>query len=143
MPRWWVLGAGLLLICLASSLGVALGSWRQHPLAGILAVLVLGLIEIDLVLSWANPIHLPGGTAWLFPWSAPGSLLNVLPGLTVPYPPPVHVAELAGLIVSRCRRVALAGARPPPRCGNAGRRRGSCYLLERMAGGEAGVGEGT
>ena len=33
-PRLWVLGAGLLLICLAGSFGVALGSWRQHPLAG-------------------------------------------------------------------------------------------------------------
>jgi len=98
VPRWWVLGAGLLLICLAGSLGVALGTWQQHPLAGILTVLVVGLIEIDLVLSWANPIHLPDGTAWLFPWSAPGALLNLLPGVTVPYPPPVHVAELAGLI---------------------------------------------
>ncbi len=98
-PRLWVLGAGLLLICLAGSLGVALGSWRQHPLAGILTVLVLGLIEVDLVLSFANPVHLPGGIAWLFPWSAPGFLLNSLPGLTVPYPPPVHVAELGGLIV--------------------------------------------
>jgi hypothetical protein len=98
-PRLWVLGAGLLLICLAGSIGVALGSWRQHPLAGILAVLVIGLIEIDLVLSFSNPVHLPDGTAWLFPWSAPGSLLNSLPGLTVPYPPPVHIAELAGLIV--------------------------------------------
>jgi hypothetical protein len=98
-PRLWVLAAGLLLICLAGSIGVALGSWRQHPLSGLLTVLVLGLIEIDLVLSFSNPIHLPGGTAWLFPWSSPGSLLNSLPGLTVPYPPPAHLAELAGLIV--------------------------------------------
>jgi hypothetical protein len=98
-PRLWVLGAGLLLICLAGSLGVALDSWRQHPLAGILTVLVLGIVEIDLVLSFANPVHLPDGTGWLFPWSAPGFLLNSLPGLTVPYPPPVHVAELTGLIV--------------------------------------------
>jgi hypothetical protein len=98
-PRLWVLGGGLLLITLAGSLGVALGSWRQHPLAGILAVLVLGLIEVDLALSFTNPIHLPGGIAWLFPWSAPGFLLNSLPGVTVPYPPPVHLAELAGLIV--------------------------------------------
>jgi hypothetical protein len=98
-PRLWVLGAGLLLIALAGSLGVAIGSSFRHPLAGILTVLVLGLIEIDLVLSISNPIHLPGGIAWLFPWSAPGSLLNSLPGLTVPYPPPAHVAELAGLIV--------------------------------------------
>jgi len=98
-PRPWVLAAGLLLICLAGSVGVTLGSWRQHPLAGILAVLVLGLIEIDLVLSFSNPVHLPDGVAWLFPWSAPGWLLNSLPGLTVPYPPPAHLAELSGLIV--------------------------------------------
>jgi hypothetical protein len=98
-PRLWVLGAGLLLIGLAGPLGVAFGSWRLHPLAGILAVLVLGLVEIDLVLSLANPIHLPDGTAWLFPWTAPGFLLNSLPGVTIPYPPPVHLAELAGLIV--------------------------------------------
>jgi hypothetical protein len=98
-PRLWVLGAGLLLIVLTGALGVGLGSWRQHPLAGLLTVLVFGLIEIDLVLSYANPVHLSGGVAWLFPWSAPGSLLNSLPGLTVPYPPPAHVAELAGLIL--------------------------------------------
>ena len=60
---------------------------------------MLGLIEIDLVLSFSNPIHLPDGMAWLFPWSAPGFLLNSLPGVTVPYPPPAHLAELAGLIV--------------------------------------------
>ncbi len=98
-PRLWVLAGGLLLICLGGALGVALGCWRQHPMAGILAVLVLGLIEIDLVLSFSNPIHLPDGTAWLFPWSAPGDLLNSLPGLTVPYPPPAHLADLASLIV--------------------------------------------
>jgi hypothetical protein len=98
-PRLWVLGAGLLLIVLAGPLGMALGGWLRHPLVGIFAVLMLGLMEIDLVLSIANPIHLPDGIAWLFPWSAPGNLLNSLPGLTVPYPPPAHVAELAGLIV--------------------------------------------
>jgi hypothetical protein len=98
-PRLWVLGAGLLLIALAGTLGTALGSWLRHPMAAIVAVLVLGLIEIDLVLSFSNPIHLPDGTAWLFPWSAPGNELTSLPGLTVPYPPPVHLAELAGLIV--------------------------------------------
>jgi hypothetical protein len=98
-PRLWVLGAGLLLVALAGTLGTALGSWLRHPMAAIVVLLVLGLIEVDLVLSISNPIHLPDGTAWLFPWSAPGSLLTSLPGLTVPYPPPVHLAELAGLIV--------------------------------------------
>jgi hypothetical protein len=97
-PRLWVLAAGLLLVALAGTLGTALGSWLRHPMAAIVVVLVLGLIEIDLVLSFSNPIHLPDGTAWLFPWSAPGNVLTSLPGLTVPYPPPLHLAELAGLI---------------------------------------------
>ncbi len=43
----------------------------MNRLPGILAVVVLGLIETDLVLSYSNPIHLPGGVTWLFPWSAP------------------------------------------------------------------------
>jgi len=67
-------------------------------MAGILVVLTLGLIEINLTLSFANPVHLPWGTAWLFPWSDPGSVLATLPGVTVPYPPPAHLAELAALI---------------------------------------------
>ena len=96
-PRLWVLAAGLLLVILAGCAGAALGAWLRHPMAGILTVLVLGLIEIDLVLSWANPVHLPGGVAWLFPWSDPGVLLNSLPGITVPFPPALHLAELAGL----------------------------------------------
>jgi hypothetical protein len=98
-PRLWVLGGGLLLIGLGSTAGHALGSWLRHPLAGILAVLVLGLIEIDLALSYANPIHLPGGVTWLFPWSTPGSVLDSLPGLTVPYPPVAHLWQLTGLVV--------------------------------------------
>lgn len=98
-PRLWVLGAGLLLIAAAGTIGVALGTWLGHPMAGILVVLALGLIEIDLTLSFDNPVHLPGGTAWLFPWSDPGSVLATLPGVTVPYPPPAHLAELAALIV--------------------------------------------
>ena len=97
-PRLWVLGAGLLLIAAAGTIGVALGTWLGHPMAGILVVLALGLIEINLTLSVANPVHLPGGTAWLFPWSDPGSVLATLPGMTVPYPPPAHLAELAALI---------------------------------------------
>jgi hypothetical protein len=97
-PRWWVLAAGLLLVALGSTAGTALGRWQRHPMAGILLVLVLGLAEVDLSLTIANPIHLAGGTEWLFPWAVPGGVLNALPGLIVPYPPPAHLAELAGLI---------------------------------------------
>jgi hypothetical protein len=97
-PRWWVLGAGLLLVVLAGPVGVALGNWIRNPLSGIIAVLALVLIEVDLALTYSSPIHLSGGAEWLFPWAAPRGLLNSLPGLIVPYPPLVHVAELAGLI---------------------------------------------
>lgn len=97
-PRLWVLGAGLLLIVLAGTLGVALGGRLRHPMGGILVVVAVGLVEIDLVLSWSNPVHLPAGIAWLFPWADPGATLAMLPGVTVPYPPPAHLAELAGLI---------------------------------------------
>jgi hypothetical protein len=96
-PRLWVLGAGLLVLLLGGAAGLAIGNWLRHPIAGLLAVLVLGLIELDLVLSVANPVHLPGGLTWLFPWSDPGSLLTMLPGLTVPFPPPAHLAELVAL----------------------------------------------
>jgi hypothetical protein len=119
-PRLWVLAGGLLLIALGGVLGVALGRWLPHPMTGILTVLVAGLIEIDLVLSVDEPIHLPGGTAWLFPWSQSGWVLHLLPGMTVPYPPPAHLDELAGLITLACvaalwrllpRRIAaVAGA---------------------------------
>jgi hypothetical protein len=101
-PRLWVLAGGLLLVALGGVLGVALGRWLPHPLTGILAAIVLGVIEIDLVLSFSEPIHLPGGAEWLFPWSQNAFLLTLLPGLTVPYPPPAHLAELAGLIVLAC-----------------------------------------
>lgn len=101
-PRWWVLAAGLLLVALGGVLGTALGSWLRHPMTGILVALALGLIEIDLVLTYSNPIHLAGGIEWLFPWVDTAGVLTALPGLTVPYPPPAHLAELAGLI-------ALAG----------------------------------
>ncbi len=97
-PRLWVLLCGPLLVMLAGTAGAALGSWLGHPMAGILAALVLGAVEIDLVLSIDGPVHLPGGIAWLFPWTDPGLVLSMLPGLTVPYPPPAHLAELAGLI---------------------------------------------
>jgi hypothetical protein len=97
-PRLWVLGAGLLLVALAGALGTAVASWLRHPMASILLVLVLGLVEIDLVLTYTDPVHLSGGTEWLFPWADAGGVLTALPGLTVPYPPPAHLAELAGLI---------------------------------------------
>lgn len=98
-PRWWVLAAGLLVVAVGSVLGTALGTWQPHPMAGLLAVLVLGLAEVDLSLSYTNPLHLSGGAEWQFPWANPGEVLTSLPGLIVPYPPLAHLAELAGLIV--------------------------------------------
>lgn len=111
-PRLWVLGAGLVLIVLAGAAGVALGSWVRHPLAGILAVTVLGLIEIDLVLSFSDPVHLRSAIVWLFPWSYSGAVLSMLPGSGIPFPPPAHLGELAGLIALA---VAVALWRALPR----------------------------
>jgi hypothetical protein len=108
-PRLWVLAGGLLLVALGGCLGVALGSWRAHPMAGILAVIVIGVLELDVLLSVTEPLHLPGGLTWLFPWSQAGGVLAYLPGRSVPYPPPAHLAELAGLILLAC---AAALARP-------------------------------
>jgi hypothetical protein len=108
-PRLWVLAGGLLLVALGGCLGVALGNWLAHPMAGILAILVAGVLETDVLLSFSEPVHLPGGLVWLFPWSQSVGVLTALPGMTVPYPPPAHLAELAGVIGLAC---AAALARP-------------------------------
>lgn len=97
-PRLWVLAAGLLLVALGAVTGSALGGVLRHPVAGFMLVLVLGLAEIDVVLSFDGPVHL-GLKGWALPWADAGLLLTSLPGTTVPLPPPAHLAELAGLIV--------------------------------------------
>jgi len=95
-PRPAVLAQGLLLVALGGAIGVALGRWLPHPMAGILAVIVLGAAEADLLLPFSGPVHLPGQTAWLFPWTQP-VVLRWLPGPTPLIPPTAHLAWLAAL----------------------------------------------
>jgi hypothetical protein len=96
-PDAAVLAGSLLLVVLAGVLGAALGAWLPHPMAGILAVFVLGAIELDLVLTFDGWIQLTGGTGWLFPWYQPGYVPSELPGLRLPFPTAAHAAELAAL----------------------------------------------
>jgi hypothetical protein len=96
-PRLAVLAQGLLLVALGGAIGVALGSWLPNPMAGILTVIVLGAAEADLLLpSYDVPVRLPGGTAWLFPWTQP-FVANWLPGPTSAIPPAAHLTWLAAL----------------------------------------------
>ncbi len=101
-PRLWVLASGLLLVALGGCAGVALGGWLAHPMAGLLGMLMAGVLEIDGLLSFSEPVHLPGGLLSLFPWSQSGFVLTSLPGLTVPYPPTAHLVELTGLTALAC-----------------------------------------
>jgi hypothetical protein len=95
-PRPAVLAQGLLMVALAGAIGVALGSWLPHPMTGILAVIVIGAAEADLLVPFGEPVQLPGGTAWLFPWTQP-VVLRWLPGPTSAIPPNAHLAWLAAL----------------------------------------------
>lgn len=97
VPRLSVLAQGLLLVALGGAIGLALGSWLPHPMAGVLAVIVAGAAEADLVFPLSAPIQLPGGMVWLFPWNQP-SVLAGLPGPTAAIPPTSHLAWLTALI---------------------------------------------
>lgn len=108
-PRPAVLAQGLLLVALGGAIGVALGSWLPNPMAGILTVIVLGTAEADLLWPFGGPVHVPGATAWLFPWTQP-VVAGYLPGPTPGIPPASHLAWLAALsglaaIAALCRAV--------------------------------------
>lgn len=109
-PSPAVLAQGLLVVALAGAIGVALGSHLPHPMAGLLAIAVLGAAEADLLLPSGAPVQLPGGTGWLFPWVQPW-VLGALPGPVPMIPPTAHLAWLGALtalaaIVAVWRRLA-------------------------------------
>jgi hypothetical protein len=95
-PRLPVLAQGLLIVALGGATGVALGRYLASPIAGLFAVVGLGAVEADLLLPFSPPVQLPGGTAWLFPWTQP-VLLRFLPGPTPTIPPAAHLAWLVAL----------------------------------------------
>jgi hypothetical protein len=96
-PQPAVLGGAILLVALAGAAGVALGTWAPRLAAGFLAVVVLGAIELDLVLTYDGWVRPAAGTGWLFPWYQPGSVPGALPGISLPFPWLAHAAELAAL----------------------------------------------
>jgi hypothetical protein len=96
-PRLTVLAAGLLLVPLGGAIGAALGSWLPHPLVGLLAAVVLGLVELDVVLAFDGWVQVTGPVIWLLPWTWNGVVLGSMPQGIAAMPPPAHAAELAGL----------------------------------------------
>jgi hypothetical protein len=89
VPSVAVLAGGVLLVIVAGAVGTAVGIRFPHPLAGVLAAIVLFVpIEQD---------NLPGPITMLFPWKM-SLQLSALPGPLAGYPPALaHAAELAGI----------------------------------------------
>jgi hypothetical protein len=95
-PSPVILLAGLLLVVLAGAVGVALGRLLPHLMAGLLAVAVLGVIEVDLVVPEPVPVAFPARVGWLFPWTEPAGL-GSLPGPAGLVPAAAHAGWLAAL----------------------------------------------
>lgn len=90
-PSIAVLAGGLLLVVAAGAAGIAIGTRFSHPMAGMLAALVLFLSSGNSHLPWAAGL-------WLYPWASFGDQLGSLPGPLAGYPPAgAHALELAGL----------------------------------------------
>ena len=99
VPSLAVLTGGMLLVIVAGAVGTAVGIRFPHPLAGVLAAIVLfAPIEQN---------NLPDPVTLLFPWKI-SLQLSPLPGPLAGYPPATaHAAELAG-IAAVAAVVALA-----------------------------------
>jgi hypothetical protein len=91
-PSAAVLIGGVLLVVAAGAAGIALGTRLPHPLAGVLAAVVLFAL-------FSESYRFPGAFPWLFPWTISdqfGSLYAPLTG----YPPGgAHALELAGIAI--------------------------------------------
>jgi hypothetical protein len=100
-PDVAVLAGGVVLVIAAGAIGVAIGSWFAHPLAGALGALAL-------LFSSATSHLATGADIWLAPWQWNQDALGSLPGPLPGYPPVgAHVLELAG-IAAAAGTVALA-----------------------------------
>jgi hypothetical protein len=111
-PRPAVLIEGLLLVALGGAIGVALGRYLAHPMSGILAAVILGAAEVDLLLPFSAPVQLPGGTSWLFPWAQP-AVLRWLPGSISTIPPALHLIWLLALaLLAVVTALLRTGPRP-------------------------------
>ena len=96
-PDVAVLVGGVLLVLAAGAIGVAIGVWFPHPLAGVLGGFVW-FVPFTQSNRWT------GSITWMFPWVTPPFQLGSLPGPVAGYPPAVaHAVELGAIAV-------LAGA---------------------------------
>jgi hypothetical protein len=87
-PQLWVLGAGVLLVVAGGAIGVAIGRWLPHPMAGIVGAFAWLVLPVQ-----SNQFN--SAVIWLFPWA--NVQLTTLPGPLTGYPPAAaHAAELAG-----------------------------------------------
>ena len=101
-PDYWVLGAGVLLVVAGGAVGVAIGRWLPHPMAGIVGALVWFALP-----GQSNQFNSP--VIWLFPWAS--AQLNTLPGPLTGYPPATaHTTELAGIALLAGVMALIAGA---------------------------------
>jgi hypothetical protein len=95
-PSVATLAAGLLMVIAAGAVGVAIGTQFPHPMAGLIAALVLLLVPF----SQSN--SLSSAVVWVYAWMLPDQL-GSFPGPVPGYPPAgAHAAEMAGI-------AALAG----------------------------------
>jgi hypothetical protein len=103
----WVLGAGVLLVVAGGTVGVAIGRWLPHPMAGIVGALAWFVLP-----GQSNQYN--SAVVWLFPWASPQ--LTTLPGPLTGYPPATaHAAELAGIALLAAVVALIARASRPER----------------------------
>jgi hypothetical protein len=92
-PDIATLAGGPLLVIAAGAAGVAIGVRFPHPLAGVLAAIVL-------LFSCVTSHLVSGAAIWLVPWEMEPDQVANLPSPLAGYPPSgPHAAELAGLAV--------------------------------------------
>jgi hypothetical protein len=91
-----VLIEGLFLVAFGGAIGLAVGTYVAHPIAGLAVAMVLGLVEADLLVPFGAPVQAPGRSVWLFAWAQPAAL-RWLPKAAPGVPPVAHLAWLAAL----------------------------------------------
>jgi hypothetical protein len=92
-PSPATLAAGVLLVIAAGAVGVAIATRFSHPMAGIIAALVLLLIPFSQSNSFSSAV------IWLYPWMLPDQL-GYFPSPVPGYPPAgAHAVVLAGIAV--------------------------------------------
>jgi len=108
-PSAGVLVGGVLLVVAAGAAGIALGARLPHPLAGVLAAVVVFALFLE-------SYRFPGAIPWLFPWTISGQFGALYAPLTNYPPGGAHALELAGIAIGIAAiAIALTSDRAPHR----------------------------